>query len=131
MSNVDLNALTRALYSRGYTLIVVPLEKRTISSGPRRSTSATSITTAGAPKIPAISVYGWLVFDFDTTSEGMLPVCRFTAHAVLEDPTGRLFDITPSRSSQRYPLLWHEGSEEEFAVIIAAGYTTSIFTCGD
>jgi hypothetical protein len=44
----------------------------------------------------------------------------FTAHAVVEDPAGRLFDTTPSKASQRYPFLRHE---EEFEAIIAAGYS--------
>lgn len=73
------------------------------------------------------TVYGWLVFDFDRDSWGMLPVCRFSAHTVIEDPAGRLFDITPSKASQRYPFLRHEGSDEEFEAIVADGYSNLDF----
>jgi hypothetical protein len=118
----------RALYGRRHTAIMVPFEKRTISSGPPQEHQCYVNNDRFCSENPGHkSVYGWLVFDFNRTSEGMWPVCRFTAHAVLEDPKGRLFDITPSKASQRYPFLRHEGPEEEFAAIIAAGYTNLDF----
>jgi hypothetical protein len=93
--------------------------------GLRNIASTTATKTAENPGHK--SVYGWLVFDYDRDTWGILPVCRFTAHAVLEDPAGRLFDIAPSKASQRYPFLRHEGSKEEFDAIIAGGHSNLDF----
>ncbi len=59
-----------------------------------------------------------------------MPICRFTAHSLVEDPTGRLFDPTPSKASRRYPFLRHEGPEAEFMAIVEAGHTNLDFVIG-
>jgi hypothetical protein len=59
-------------------------------------------------------VRGWLYFDF----ENSLSFVRFTAHSVVADEAGRLWDITPSRASQRYPFICAEGTVEEFVQIV-------------
>ena len=63
------------------------------------------------------AVRGWMFFDFHRTSMGLLPAVRFTAHSVVED-SGGLYDITPSRASQRYPFIKHEGTEEDFISLV-------------
>jgi hypothetical protein len=59
-------------------------------------------------------VRGWLYFDFDQ----VLSFVRFTAHSVLIDENGRLWDITPSQASQPYPFIRAEGSEAEYVEIV-------------
>jgi hypothetical protein len=79
------------------------------------------------------SVRGWLVFDLTGNEIGRrmlslalrlpvpLPLCRFTAHSVVETPDGRLFDLTPSQASQRYPFLRHHEPDSELEAIVLAG----------
>jgi hypothetical protein len=59
------------------------------------------------------AVRGWLFFNM---------LLRFTAHSVVEAPDGRMFDLTPSRASQRYPFLRHHGPNNEFEAIVLAGF---------
>jgi hypothetical protein len=55
-------------------------------------------------------VGGFLYFDW----HGLLPTVRFNAHSLVEAPDGKLYEITPSRASARYPFLRHTGSLEDF-----------------
>jgi hypothetical protein len=66
------------------------------------------------------AVRGWVFFDLIQASFffGRRPFVRFTAHSVVEDADGTLYDITPSRASRRYPFIRHEGSEEEFNSLV-------------
>lgn len=59
-------------------------------------------------------VRGWVYFHFDN----QLSFVRFTAHSVVVDEQGRLWDITPTRASQRYPFVRAEGTDDEFAQIV-------------
>jgi hypothetical protein len=59
-------------------------------------------------------VRGWRYFDF----HNFLSFVRFTAHSIVADASGRLWDITPSRASQHYPFILAEGTEEEFVQIV-------------
>src|SRR4051812_49166630 len=70
-------------------------------------------------------VYGWLVFDFESMSDGLLRVVRFNPHSVVESHDGERSDPTPSRASMRYPFLEHEGMPEDFTRI-AQGDAVSI-----
>jgi hypothetical protein len=123
MPDIDLNALVQSLYARRHEAVTVPFEERSIASGPPLETECHNNTDRWVLEHSGHkSVRGWMVFDFNKMSEGLYPVCRFTAHSVVEDSTGRLFDPTPSRASQRYPFLRHEGPEAEFVAVVKAGY---------
>lgn len=71
-------------------------------------------------------VHGWLVFDFEGSSGGLVPMVRFNAHSVIEDENGVRYDVTPSRASKRYPFLEHEGTREEFVRIVESNQLSSI-----
>ncbi|MCU0731024.1 MAG: hypothetical protein MUE84_05490 [Hyphomonas sp.] len=59
-------------------------------------------------------VPGWLYFSF----EGLLPNVRFTAHSVVQTPSGGLVDITPTRASRPYPFIPAEESLDEYVSYI-------------
>jgi hypothetical protein len=122
--DIDLNELAKSLYARRHEAVVVPYEAKTIVSGPpierdcHRNTDRWVMERADHK-----AVRGWMVFDFNRTSEGLLPNCRFTAHSVVETPDGKLFDLTPApHASKRYPFLRHQGSNGEFEAIVSAGH---------
>jgi hypothetical protein len=63
-------------------------------------------------------IHGWLVFDYEKTSRGIIPQVSFNPHSVVEDEGGARIDPTPSRASQRYPFLEHEGAPADFIEIV-------------
>jgi hypothetical protein len=123
MPDVDLEALKRSLYARRETAVTVPYEKRELKGAPATEHGCHNNADLFVIENPDHkSVRGWLVFDLHKTSEGDVRLCRFTSHSVVEAPDGTMFDITPSRASQRYPFLRHEGPEGEFEAIVLAGH---------
>jgi hypothetical protein len=63
-------------------------------------------------------VHGWLVFDYEGTSRGLIPLVQFNPHTIVETDDGEGYDVTPSRASRRYPFLDHDGSREDFIRIV-------------
>jgi hypothetical protein len=63
------------------------------------------------------AVRGWLYFDLANA----MPFVLFNAHSVVRDPSGKLWDITPSQASQPYPFIPAEESEEEYAHLVESG----------
>ena len=59
-----------------------------------------------------------MVFDHERTSLGLVPLVNFNPHSIIETDDGERYDITPSRASQRYPFLDHEGDAENFVRIV-------------
>lgn len=61
-------------------------------------------------------VRGWLVY------EAWLPqgFCRFAPHSVVLDERGELFDLTPTKASNRYPFLRNHLTEEEFVLVTSS-----------
>ncbi len=125
MPNIDLLAVMKSLYDRQQTAVVVPYELTSIKSGNPREHECHNNADRYVLENPGCkSIRGWLVFDYTMGALiGWRPFFRFTAHSVVERADGRLFDPTPSKASQRYPFLRHEGPESEFEAIVAAGYT--------
>jgi hypothetical protein len=122
MPDVDLMALAQSLYQRRHEAVMVPFEARTMASGlPQEHECHDNIRRWISENPDHKPVRGWLVFDLHRTSRGLMSVCRFTAHSVVEEPSGRLIDITPSKASQRYPFLRDNGSEEQFVAIVTSG----------
>jgi hypothetical protein len=123
MPDVDLTALVNSLYARRHEGVVVPFEPQTITSGQPQEHDCHSNTDRYVRDHPDHkSVRGWMIFDYNKTTQGWWPVCRFMAHSVVEAPDGRLFDITPSQASQRYPFIRHSGPDSEFEAIVLAGH---------
>jgi len=124
MPDVDLNALKRSLYARRHQAVVVPYEAKTMMSGPPPTEHECHINTDRWVMEHADhkAVRGWLVFDYNRITYGLFRICRFTAHSVVETPDGKLFDLTPSKASQRYPFVRHEGPDDEFEAIVLAGH---------
>jgi hypothetical protein len=63
-------------------------------------------------------VRGWLIFDMDTGSGGLVSVVRFAAHSVVQTDDEQLVDITPSPGAGRYPFIIHPGPPEEFRMLV-------------
>ena len=61
-------------------------------------------------------VRGWLLFEVFQH----FGFFRFTAHSVVRLPDGTLFDLTPSRASQRYPFLGDHLTEEEYVLLVSS-----------
>lgn len=59
-----------------------------------------------------------MIFDHEKASFGLVPLVWFNPHSVLEHSDGARIDPTPSRASQRYPFLEHEGSPDDFIRIV-------------
>jgi hypothetical protein len=118
-SEAELQALATSLYARRAEAIVAPFTERSIGNWkPSEGQCHRNVDwwVLNNPKSKAVR--GWLVFDFHKTSMGLLRLVRFTAHSLIEDEDGTLHDITPSKASQRYPFIKHEGSEEEFISLV-------------
>ena len=68
------------------------------------------------PKLSAVR--GWIVFDLDRGSGGLVAVIRFAAHSVVQTKDEQLVDITPSRGAGRHPFIIHPGAPEEFQMLV-------------
>ena len=109
MHNVDLSGLAKSLYERRHTGIIVPYQPHRVTGWmPSERWCHTNVHRFVRENVGCKAVGGWLVFNW---------VRRFTAYSVIEDANGWLFDITPSRASQRYPFVRHDGPEDEFEVL--------------
>jgi hypothetical protein len=121
----DLKTLATSLYARRQEAVVVPYEPQPMTSGPASEHWCHENVDRWVLEHPDHRpVRGWLVFDWTGNELGVrilsLPLCRFTAHSVVETPDGRLFDLTPSRASQRYPFLRHHEADGDFEAMILA-----------
>lgn len=112
-----LKDLAKRLYDRRHHAVMVPYEDR--SSGqfqPVHNDCHRNVELWCQANPSHRPVRGWLVFS------GLSPpeFCRFTAHSVIEDDTGRRFDVTPSATFARYPFLEDEAIEEEYVLLISS-----------
>lgn len=115
----ELIELGKALYESRQEAVEVPFEpRRSKDWAPAEGQCHYNVDYWVLAHPGTRAVRGWLVFDFETTSMGLMPLVRFTAHSVVEDADGRLVDITPSNASQRYPFLRHLGSDDQFEQLV-------------
>jgi hypothetical protein len=71
------------------------------------------------------TVRGWLIFDLQRGSGGLLSAVRFLAHSIARNGD-TLIDITPSRGAGRYPFIVHPGPDAEFDTLVEAQGIVSI-----
>lgn len=121
-------ALSRQLYQRRHLGVLVPFGERSIDGWRPAHHQCHNNADYWAIKNPGDkAVRGWLVFDYYTSSKGLIPVVQFTAHSIVEAADGTLFDLTPSHASQLYPFLRHEGSNEEFVELVETDQITNVY----
>jgi hypothetical protein len=120
----ELLVLARQLYARCASGIVVPykmLDPKHVEGQCHNNADLWSRDHLGWK-----SVRGWLVFDHQSASFGLMPLIQFNPHSVVEDAKGTRVDPTPSRASRRYPFLDHEGTEEDFIRIVESNSLTRV-----
>lgn len=115
----DLQALGKRLYERRGEAVVVPFVERSLDDWrPDERECHRNVDWWVMNNPGCKAVRGWLFFDMITTSEGLLKFVWFNSHSVVEEPNGKVIDITPSRASQRYPFIGHEGDEDDFTNLV-------------
>jgi len=115
----ELLVLARQLYARRASAVVVPYEMLDPQHVEGQCHHNAGVWARYNPGWKV--VHGWLVFDYETTSFGLLRSVQFNPHSVIEDSNGVRVDPTPSRASKRYPFLDHEGAVEDFVRIVQDG----------
>ena len=123
LDNFDIEAYAARLYERRSEGIITGVAEASNDDWtPSKNECHANVTDWCEHYLGHKPVRGWLYFDFDN----LLPIVRFNAHSVIENENGELFDITPSKASQRYPFIRAEESEEEFAFLVEELNTTII-----
>ncbi|MCK1407878.1 methylamine utilization protein MauJ [Bradyrhizobium sp. 76] len=114
----ELLMLARRLYARRQAGIVAPTRWsiQIIKNSPVTTTLAHGHETILAAKSFMV---GWC-FDHERTSLGLVPLVNFNPHSInIETDDSERYDVTPSRASQRYPSLDHEGYRDQPEAITA------------
>lgn len=112
----ELLFLARQLYARRHLGIVVPYK---MVDSRYREFDCHQNAGIWARDNPGLKViHGWMVFDHEKTSNGLVPLVNFNPHSIIEVDDGERYDVTPSRASQRYPFLDHEGHAADFIRIV-------------
>jgi hypothetical protein len=112
----ELLMLARRLYARRQTGIVVPYTM--VDSRHREFDCHQNAGTWARDKSGCKVVHGWMVFDHEKTSLGLVSLVNFNPHSIIETDDGERYDVTPSQASQRYPFLDHEGDADNFVRIV-------------
>jgi hypothetical protein len=121
----DLLAVARRLYQRRQSGLIVPyrmVDERHVEAECHQN-AGTWVRDNTGFKV----VHGWLVFDYERTTRGLFSLVQFNPHSIVEADDGERFDPTPSRASQRYSFLDHEGSREEFIELVE-GHALSVLS---
>lgn len=119
MTAEEQQALLKGLYRRLAEAVVAPFVGVSIGDWkPSEGLCHHNVTAYVEEDKDCRAVRGWLVFNYNKDTMGLVPVVRFTAHSLVERKDGSLIDITPSRASQRYPFLRHDGTEDEFLRLV-------------
>jgi hypothetical protein len=114
----ELNELAKRLYDHCHTAAFVDCADAAVVGAwePVVNQCHANATTWASNNDGWVAVRGWLVFDFTNLFPVMPRGVRFNAHSVVQDPHGKLWDITPPAGpvSRRYPFFRHPGTDEEF-----------------
>lgn len=112
----DLLTIARRLYQRRQSGVVVPykmVDERHVESECHQN-AGTWVRDNIGYKV----VHGWMIFDHEKASGGLVSLVQFNPHSIVEADDGERFDPTPSRASQRYPFIDHEGTRGEFVDLV-------------
>jgi hypothetical protein len=113
----ELLLLARRLYARRHSGIVVPYKM--VDSRHREGNCHNNADLWAIENPDCKVIRGWMVFDHERTSLGLIPLVNFNPHSIIEADDGTRYDVTPnSRASQRYPFLDHEGDADDFIRIV-------------
>lgn len=113
---IELLMLARRLYARRQSGAVVPYKM--VDSRHREFDCHQNAGTWARDNPGCEVVQGWLVFDHEKASRGLVPLVNFNPHTIIEAADRERYDVTPSRASQRYPFLDHEGDPDDFVRIV-------------
>jgi hypothetical protein len=112
----ELLTIARRLYERRHSGIVVPykmVDSRHTEGDCHQNAGWWARDNAGCEVI-----HGWLVFDHEKASGGLISMVQFNPHSIIQTENGERYDVTPSRASTRYPFLDHEGAHDDFVRIV-------------
>jgi hypothetical protein len=113
--DLDQTELAKRLYPHYREATIVDYARVAIEAAwqPWAKECHANATTWAAHNSGWSAVRGWLVFDFSYLPS---PFIRFPAHSVVQDPDGKLWDITPPalEASRQYPFFRHPGTADEF-----------------
>jgi hypothetical protein len=113
--DLDQTELAKRLYPHYREATIVDYARVAIEAAwqPWAKECHANATTWAAHNSGWSAVRGWLVFDFSYLPS---PFIRFLAHSVVQDPDGKLWDITPPalEASRQYPFFRHPGTADEF-----------------
>jgi hypothetical protein len=112
----ELLILARKLYACRHTGVVVPYKM--VDSSHREFGCHQNAGMWARDNPGCKVVHGWLVFDHEKTSRGLVPLVNFNPHSIIEGDDGDRYDVTPSHASQRYQFLDHEGDADDFIRIV-------------
>jgi hypothetical protein len=89
----EMLALARKLYTRRATGTVVPYKQldSNHTEGQCHQNAGIWASDNAGWKV----VHGWLVFDFERDTLGLVPLVWFNPHSVVEDPTARVLIQRP------------------------------------
>lgn len=116
--------LAQSLYQRKSTARVVAY--RHVDDGYRENFCHANAADYAAKNPGWKVVHGWLIFDFEADTSGLLTIVRFNPHSIVENRDGERMDVTPSRASRRYPFLDHVGTPSDFARIVQDNWISVI-----
>jgi hypothetical protein len=121
----ELLILARRLYARRHTGVIVPYKMVDASHPEFDCHQNAGLWARDNPGCKI--VHGWMVFDHEKVSLGLIPLVNFNPHSIIQTEDGGRYDVTPSQASQRYPFLDHEGDADDF-VRIVQGHSISILS---
>jgi hypothetical protein len=120
----ELLLLSQSLYRRKSTAQVVPY--RHVNDGYLETFCHKNAADYASKNSGWKVVHGWLIFDYEADTQGLLKFVQFNPHSIVENQGGERLDVTPSQASRRYPFLDHVGTPLDFARIVEGNWISVI-----
>jgi len=117
----ELLLIARRLYERRYSGQIIPYKMVNPAHSEGECHQNAGLWARGCK-----AIHGWMVFDHERTSSGLVSLVQFNPHTIIETDSGDRFDITPSQASRRYPFLDHEGPREHFIQVVKGNSLSSV-----